>query len=205
MFNKLKEIIQKNLNYLGREIGELSANETFLSVKTELVLSVILLIQIILVYLIWGDLAGKVSNFSTLRENKISAEKRLGQIESNLLQIKNSPQAAKSLLETLPGSKDNYSLLEKLNSAAGANQVSLLSVNFLPTKNSSLDGLSEQPVEIRVGGNYENIFSFTSDLEKSKRPILTESIEYTTNNKTLTSGIVEVNIVIKTFLVGTNQ
>lgn len=205
MFNKLKGSIKKIINYTGRATADLLVDEIFLSVRTELILSAVLLIQIILVITFFKNLVFEISSFTTLRQARVLAEKRLSQIQNSLLQVKKMPQAAENLLESLPGSKGNYNLLEALNASAGTNQVSLLSVNFLPTKNSGLPGLTEQPVEIRLQGNYENIFSFIVDMEKNKRPVLTESIEYSTNNKVSTVGVVEAAVVIKTFLVDVSQ
>lgn len=205
MFNKLKASIKRILNYAVRAVADLLVDETFLSVRTELILSAVLLIQIVLAIIFFKKLAFEISSFTAIREDRISAEKRLGQIQDNLLQVKKMPQAAENLLESLPGSKENYNLLETLNASAGNNQVSLLSVNFLPTKNSGLAGLTEQPIEIRLQGNYENIFSFIGDMEKNKRPVLTDSIEYSTNKKISTVGAVEAAVVIKTFLVDVSQ
>jgi len=204
MFNKLEGSAKRSLNYFNRGMIHFLADETFLSVRTELILSMVLVAQIIAVSMISGNLIQEASQLTTLQQTKAAADKRVGQIQDNLEQIKKMPQAAEDLLERLPTNKDNYNLLEKLNSAAGTNQVSLLSVNFLPTKNSSMAGLAEQPVEIRLQGNFENVFLFLDELEKNKRPILTDSLEISTNDKILTTGVVETNVVLRTFLVSSN-
>jgi|GEM_PF-6888224 Tfp pilus assembly protein PilO len=205
MFNNLIWAIRRGLIRAKQSIDNFLADETFLSIKTELILSATLIVQLTFALTLLGGVAREASALASLNGSRESTEKKLGQVQGNSLQIKKMPQAAENLLERLPGSRDNYSLLEGLNAAAGTSQVSLISVNFLPIKGSNLAGLAEQPVEVRLQGNYEGVLSFISGLEKIQRPVLTESVEYITNDKILTSGVVEAALVLKTFLLDTSQ
>lgn len=204
MPSKLKGALNKTLNYLSRTLGP-RVRGSWLAAKGELGLSAFLLTEIFLAVWLLTNLGGLTSTLlATLNSREIS-EKKISQIQLNTKQVRNSPEAAQSLLESLPGRRDNYSLLEALNASAGANQVSLLSINFLPIKSSGLAGLSEQPVEIALAGNFENVFAFITELEKSERPVSAESLEITGNNKVLGSGMVGVNVVLKSYLAEVSQ
>lgn len=204
MLNQLKETITKTFNYLNRTFGPRLSDKSPLSVRGDWGLAALLFLEAVSVIWLLVNLAGLTSALLTEMQSRKISEKKTSQVQANTQQIKSSPDAAQDLMESLPSGKSNYELLETLNSAAGANQVSLLSINFLPIKSSGLGGLSQQPVGISLQGNFENIFVFLEELEKNQKPVAAESLEITNNNKAAASGMVSANVVLKTYIAEVN-
>lgn len=205
MSNNLKKSLNKVTYPVWRFVGPFFSDPIYSPIRIQIALFILVIFQLLALLEFSGMTRGKIKNFIATREIRTGLEKKVTKLASDSKQIKEKPQATEGLLESLPTIKDNYNLLEKLNSAAGTNQVSLLSVSFLPTKKSIIGGLIEQPIQISLRGEFENVFLFLDDLEKNKRPILVETLEMSTNEKVLSAKIVRTEILIKTFLVDSNQ
>jgi len=204
MFNNLKNSVRQTIYYFWRLLAPYFQDSVYAPVRILVVLLILTIFQILVILKLGGMVQSKIGSFVSAMEARTTLEKQVTHLVSDSKQVKEKPQAAENLLESLPTIKDNYNLLEKLNAAAGNSQVSLLSVSFLPTKNSSIKGLAEQPVEITLQGKFENIFLLLDELEQNRRPISIESVQMIANEKLLSAGTVKADVLIKSYLTNTN-
>lgn len=199
MFNKLAKSFAEFRFYLRRSFGSLPNENRLRLPKQGIFWLVLLTLQGVLGLKLLETLGGKVQDLFSVHQKRVSLEKTIEQTVKDGVQIKRSPQAVEKILGSLPTANENYNLLEKLNLSAANNRVGLLEVSFLQSRDSSISGLLEQPVEIKIQGTFKDVFGFLDELENDQRPTFTENLNLETKENNLSSGYVRVKAVLRTY------
>lgn len=190
--------------YLRRLIGPLVTDGNYQQIRKTLLWVFLLIVQLIFNIKFLVVLLDKIPNLARDHQRRLALQKEVAQTKRNIARIKASPQAVETIIQSLPGAQGNYNLLEKLNSLAAGHQLSLLSINFLPIEKSNIPGLLEQPIEVRIEGPFVSIFDFLDQLRNDSRPTLTENLTVETKENNLSSGYIQAEAQLKTYLIETN-
>lgn len=196
-FPKLSYVFWRRLSPFITDVNYQEIRKTFLWL-------ILLITQVVLDVIILSILYNKIPVFFQNHQKRLALEQKVIQTKNNVAKLKLSAKNVETIIQSLPGSKDNYNLLERVNSFAAERQLSLLNVNFLPIEKSKIPGLLEQAVEVRLEGSFVNIFNFLDQLKNEPRPTLSENLTVSTRENNLSNGSVQAEVLLRTYLTEAN-
>ncbi len=130
----------------------------------------------------------------TLRDTFIEKKKQAIDLEAYRIQLADVEKSFGTLLKQLPGKSEMEALLTDINQAGLGRGLQF--ELFKPAAQETLtEFYAEQPINIRVTGNYHDIGAFASDIAKLSRIVLLQDISLAPNK----DGALSMDAVAKTY------
>jgi type IV pilus assembly protein PilO len=152
-------------------------------------LAVFLVVVALGVYLFsqdkWSELQTVESEEETLKTSFLDKKKQAINLDLIKKQLNETQESLGALLKQLPNKSEMDALLTDINQAGLGRglQFDL----FKPGAESTIDGsFAEQPISIKVGGNYDDLGRFASDIAMLPRIVTLNEISISPANGALT-------------------
>lgn len=142
----------------------------------------------------WADLTSARQKEASLRAEFIDKKRQAINLDAYTKQLRDIEQSFGAMLKQLPNKAEMPALLSDINQAGLGRglQFDL----FKPSeKESAFDFYAEQPITIRVSGNYHDIGAFASDVAQLPRIVTLNNVSLTTDKE----GKLVMDAIARTF------
>lgn len=139
-----------------------------------------------------SKLEAEIAKEAKLKESFVDKKKMAANLDLYLEQLEQVRNDSENLLKQLPNKSEIESLLVDINQSGLSR--GLVFELFKPEKEKILDFYSEQPISIKVKGNYKALGEFASDVSQLSRVVI-----LTDMNLTNKDGLILMEVTAKTF------
>jgi type IV pilus assembly protein PilO len=141
----------------------------------------------------WDRLSTIREQENKLKETYLAKKKQAVNLDLIKKQLIETQQAFGALLKQLPTKSEMAALLTDINQAGLGR--GLLFELFKPGPEKATGVFTEQPITIKVTGNYDDLGKFASDISMMPRIVTLNEISISPNNK----GLLVLDAIAKTY------
>jgi type IV pilus assembly protein PilO len=141
----------------------------------------------------WDNLQRVKQEEETLRDNYLSKKREAINLDIIKKQLIDTQQSFGALLKQLPSKSEMDALLTDINQAGLGRGLQF--EMFKPGPEAATGVFTEQPITIKVSGNYDDLGKFASDISQLPRIVTLNNISVIPG----TSGVLTLDATAKTF------
>jgi type IV pilus assembly protein PilO len=141
----------------------------------------------------WDNLQRVKQEEETLRDNYLAKKREAINLDIIKKQLIDTQQSFGALLKQLPSKSEMDALLTDINQAGLGRGLQF--EMFKPGAEAATGVFTEQPITIKVSGNYDDLGKFASDISQLPRIVTLNNISVVPG----TSGVLTLDATAKTF------
>ncbi|MCL5003842.1 MAG: type 4a pilus biogenesis protein PilO [Patescibacteria group bacterium] len=170
-------LITQIIHPVERRLRPFLEDTSYRKLRGMVIRDTLLATEAVLIILIGQNFWMGLNRLLSLRQENNTIQARINLIQSNFQTLQKSPSDVNDILDSLPDISQNHNLLDKFETLASQNGVSLLSISYADTSNVG-GSLIIQPVKINLSGTFERTLNFIRSAESGNQPMTAEHLQF---------------------------